>query len=190
MALLIARTCGMEQFLEVPVLPGWARLGAGLLPASLLESVVARIAKSTLRRHPGLLDRLDSYAATTVLIDPTDLPFGFYLTPSCDVPVTVLRRPLCRDHAASIAGPFAALVAMLHGRLDGDALFFSRDIAIEGDTSAILALRNALDDAEIDLAREFAALFGPMSAFAEIPIRAVVPLVERFTGAVLSRREI
>lgn len=47
---------------------------------------------------------------------------------------------------------------MVHGALDGDALFFSRDILIEGDTEAVLALRNAVDDAEIDLAGEIAAV--------------------------------
>lgn len=50
---------------------------------------------------------------------------------------------------------------MLHGREDGDALFFSGALEISGDTSAVLALRNALDDAELDLTEELASWSPP-----------------------------
>ena len=53
---------------------------------------------------------------------------------------------------ARIAGPLAALIGLVHGAYDGDALFFSRDLVIEGDTEAVLALRNAIDNEELDLA--------------------------------------
>jgi predicted lipid carrier protein YhbT len=42
------------------------------------------------------------------------------------------------------------LLGMIDGTYDGDALFFSRDLTIEGDTEAVLALRNALENAEFD----------------------------------------
>jgi predicted lipid carrier protein YhbT len=66
-------------------------------------------------------------------------------------PSLALRRDLRGiAYAARIAAPLVVLIGMLDGSYDGDALFFSRDLVIEGDTSAVLALRNALDDAEID----------------------------------------
>jgi len=40
---------------------------------------------------------------------------------------------------------------MVDGTYDGDALFFSRDLSIEGDTEAVLALRNAIENADLDL---------------------------------------
>lgn len=43
------------------------------------------------------------------------------------------------------------LAQLAQGNGDGDALFFSRDITIEGDTEAIVALRNALDDSSLDI---------------------------------------
>ena len=76
---------------------------------------------------------------------------------------------------AHIAGPFAALLGMLHGTMDGDALFFSRDIIIEGDTEAVLALRNALDDAEIDILGEITASLGPLGPWLEKPLRSLTP---------------
>jgi predicted lipid carrier protein YhbT len=76
---------------------------------------------------------------------------------------------------------------MVHGALDGDALFFSRDIVIEGDTEAVLALRNAVDDAEIDLAAEVAAIAGPASPYVAEIFRRAAPLAERMTGVTLTR---
>jgi predicted lipid carrier protein YhbT len=72
---------------------------------------------------------------------------------------------------------------MMHGAEDGDALFFSRDLAVEGDTAAVLALRNAMDDAELDLTEELAALSGPLAA----PLRRALARAERSTGLALHR---
>ena len=78
---------------------------------------------------------------------------------------------------------------MVHGAMDGDALFFSRDIVIEGDTEAVLALRNAVDDAEIDLADEVASMTGPVSKYVAEVFRAARPLAERVSGFALGRVE-
>jgi predicted lipid carrier protein YhbT len=55
-------------------------------------------------------------------------------------------------------------MGLVDGTYDGDALFFSRDIAVDGDIEAVLALRNAVDDASIDLLHEAAAWAGPLAA--------------------------
>ncbi|NIR58454.1 MAG: sterol-binding protein, partial [Gammaproteobacteria bacterium] len=60
--------------------------------------------------------------------------------------IRALRRRLVPECDATIAGPMSAFLGMMHGEIDGDALFFSRDISVDGDTSAVLALRNAIDD--------------------------------------------
>jgi predicted lipid carrier protein YhbT len=52
---------------------------------------------------------------------------------------------------------------LLEGSADGDALFFARKIEISGDTEAILALRNALDDNAINLPRDLSPLAGPLA---------------------------
>ena len=81
--------------------------------------------------------------------------------------------------------PLAALLGMVHGAYDGDALFFSRDLVIEGDTAAVLALRNAMDNAELDLAAEAEAISGPLGA----RVRRLIDFAERRTGVALSRQE-
>ncbi len=73
---------------------------------------------------------------------------------------------------------------MMHGTLDGDALFFSRDLAVEGDTSSVLALRNAIDDAELDLAEEI----GIGSTSVKL-LRQAFGVVERATGLPLNRHQ-
>ena len=49
---------------------------------------------------------------------------------------------------------------MVDGHLDGDALFFSRELIVEGDTEAVVVLRNALDDLDGSIADDVAAFYG------------------------------
>lgn len=56
------------------------------------------------------------------------------------------------------------LLGMIDGRYDGDALFFTRDLSVQGDTEAVVCLRNALDDMEGSVADDVAAFFGGAGA--------------------------
>ena len=164
----------------------------GRLPTLPLDLVLKRFVGSLADRHPSLFSRLGDQAAKRFLIEPTDLAVAFLLAPDPAMPrLEAVKRDTAGGfavaHDAHIAGPLAALVGMVHGAFDGDALFFSRDIVIEGDTEAVLALRNAVDDAELDLPAEAAALFGPFSGLIERPMRRVLPVVERWSGVTLSR---
>ncbi len=152
-----------------------------LVPLSLsLTAYSRKIAKS----HPGLFRRLGEYGHTKFVLDPTDLPFVICLHPNGGVPrVIVTRGP--GEGTARIAGPLAALLGLVHGAFDGDALFFSRDLVVEGDTAAALALRNAVDDAELDLSREVSDLTGPMAP----PVQRMFVFLERHTGVSLTRPE-
>ena len=164
------------------------------LPTMPLDMALRRFASSLADRHPGLFSRLGDYATRKFLIEPTDLSFGFLLAPDAAMPrLEAVKRgadgTVAVAHDARIAGPLAALVGMVHGAMDGDALFFSRDIVIEGDTEAVLALRNAVDDAEIDLTEEIAALAGPASRFVAEVFRHAKPIAERVSGVALGRVE-
>ena len=152
--------------------------------------MLQKAAEAIRHRHPGLFFRLEAHAEKVFLIDPIDLPFVFRLSPHPDRPVI---EPRYRDAAgtwdARISGPLAALIGMVHGAYDGDALFFSRDILIEGDTEAMLALRNALDDAELDLPAEIAAACGPAGPAIERINRSLLPAVSRLTHFNLTRSD-
>lgn len=155
------------------------------LPLMPLGLALSQFARRLSGAHPAMLRRLGVFAARSVLIDPTDLPFVLRMQPDGGPRITAHRRGRAPEADARIAGPVAALVGMLHGRYDGDALFFSRDLTIEGDTEAVLALRNALDDAELDLSEELARLSGPLAP----PLRRLLGAAERLSGLPLHRAE-
>lgn len=173
---------------DIPLFPA---VGAAVLrfaPLTPLSLAGAQLVKTLIRRHPSLFSRLGEQANKTFLIDPTDLPFAFRLQPHLEAPtLEAVRREDAGLWDARIGGPLAALLGLVHGVYDGDALFFSRDLVIEGDTEAVLALRNAIDNEEIDLASEVAALFGPFEHVASAPARKVSSVVGHFFGVALTR---
>ena len=168
--------------LALPVIPRPLAAGLQFLPLAPLAHGLTLLARALAARHPGLIRRLGSYVERRFTIDPTDLPVSLVLhSHPTAMQITVHCHPPRTD--VRIAGPLAALLGLVHGTCDGDALFFSRDLVIEGDTSAALALRNAIDDAELDLGEEivrFAGRFGPL-------LTPLVGLAERRTGLPLSR---
>ncbi|MFV0359352.1 ubiquinone anaerobic biosynthesis accessory factor UbiT [Tropicimonas sp.] len=141
-----------------------ARLPVPLLP---LQPVLYRIVRHVARAHPELIERLGPHRRTSFLIDPVDLPFALHLVP--DPKRLVLRAVYRRSlpaHGARISGSFLTLLSLIDADEDGDAVFFSRDLVISGDTEAIVTLRNALDDIDGSIAGEVAAMFGPPGKFA------------------------
>ncbi len=142
-----------------------AGLALAPVPPRLLQPLFDAILSVVRRRHPDILDRLSAYPDAVVGIDPVDLPFTLVLEPIPGQP----RLSVCRDFddlrpTAVIRGPLRMLFDLCEGRIDGDAAFFSRQLVIEGDTEVVLALRNAVDGAGIDLEADFAATVGPLAA--------------------------
>jgi len=138
------------------------RLLLAPLPLPVLQPVLRRVAAHVMRTHPQLFERLGPHHDKRFLLDPTNLPFAVLLQPNPDhVVLKAVRRSQDVKHDACIRGTFLTLLDMVDGRLDGDALFFSRSLHVTGDTEAIVSLRNALDDLEGSVADDVAALFGP-----------------------------
>ncbi len=149
----------MPSFPKYPALLAPLRVLAAL-PATrgLASALFSRCLASVLARHPGLLVRLGPAAGQRFLLDAPDLPDLLLLQPGAGRISVHARKGPPPAHDAAITGTLPAFLAMLHGEIDGDALFFSGELTLSGDTAAVLALRNALDDAEIDLTEEIAAL--------------------------------
>jgi predicted lipid carrier protein YhbT len=178
----------MNRLHPVPQIPAVVRLGLWPLPLAFIELALHRLVRSIAARHPSMFDRLGVHAGKRFVLAPTDLPFVIAVTLDPDEPaVSVAPSRGSRTADARVAGPIAALMGLAHGRYDGDALFFSGDIIVEGDIEITIALRNALDAAEIDLLQEAAAMFGPLSYLVEQLIRPTAPFVERYTGLALTR---
>jgi predicted lipid carrier protein YhbT len=146
------------------------------LPLPLLQPALWRIVTRTALCRPELFDRLGPHKTKTYLIDPLNMPFVFLLSPDPEkLRLRACRRSQTIVHDARIAGTFLTLLDMVDGRLDGDALFFTRDLIIEGDTEAVVVLRNALDDLEGSIADDIAAAFG-------FPARIALAALRRMRG--------
>ena len=152
----------------VPALLSLAMRPLPLLP---LQPALFFLLDRVVRRHPGLFARLGPHADKRFGIDPTDLPFAFVLEPRRLRPRLAAVRTLPDDLDVRISGPLGGLMGLIDGELDGDALFFSRDLQVEGDFEAVVALRNAIDDSQIDLIGEIRSLFGPLGRPVEEVLR-------------------
>jgi predicted lipid carrier protein YhbT len=155
--------------------PSWwediPRLLLTPIPLFVLQPILGRMAGHVARTRPELFARLGPHVSKRFLIDPIDLPFVLVLAPNSARPdLTAYRRSEKPRHDACIAGTFLDLLDMIDGSLDGDALFFSRALRVSGDTEAVVALRNALDDFGGNVVDSFAGAFGPLSAPASLAI--------------------
>jgi len=159
-----------------PAAPGaeaLARLALAPVPLFLLQPVLGRIVRRIARLRPEIFGRIGPHVKKSFQIDPVNMPFVLVLHPDPANPrLHAARRHAAPRPDARIAGSFLTLLAVADGRLDGDALFFTRELIIEGDTEAAVCLRHALDDLEGSIADDVADMFGP-------PGRAVLALLRR-----------
>ncbi|MEC4592336.1 MULTISPECIES: ubiquinone anaerobic biosynthesis accessory factor UbiT [Nitrospirillum] len=139
----------------LPPLPLLGRPLAGPVAARLSQMAFDRLR----RRHEAVFQRLAVLGERAFLVDPSDLPVRFLLRPAGVRPGLwpIADGDAPPPAAATLRAPLAALLALLEGRVDGDSLFFSRQLMIEGDMEAVLILRNAVDGADIALERDLAA---------------------------------
>ncbi len=151
---------------QVPPFSPALFLGLALRPVrpSLLQPIFDTLLNTVRRRHPDILERMEHFKDAVVCIAPTDLPFVLLLEPHPEHARLTVRQTLLEGEAdATIRGPLESLFALVQGRVDGDALFFSRELAIEGDTEVVVALRNAIDGAGIDLLEDLTSALGPFA---------------------------
>lgn len=168
----------------VPRCPPVLGLPLRALPLRPISISLTAYSRRIAKHHSGLFRRLGEHSYKAFALDPVDLPIVIHLYPNGGNPhVTVSRKPASVD--CRISGPLAALIGLVHGAYDGDALFFSRELVVEGETSAALALRNAVDDAELDLSEEILQHAGLIAE----PLRRILLFLEGRTGVSLSRVE-
>jgi predicted lipid carrier protein YhbT len=158
-------------------LPGLFRVAARLgrsLPAGPRDALLTRVGRALADRHPAILHRLAPYGGRAIVIIVDDMGIELALTLSAPIRLGLATASQQRRADAVIRGTWPALLALLEGREDGDALFFSREIAIEGATDLVLAIRNAIDGAGIDLLRDVAAACGPFAPILRHAAPAVI----------------
>ncbi|AHB48246.1 sterol-binding protein [Hyphomicrobium nitrativorans NL23] len=161
------------------------------LPVAPLEIALRHLLAGILARHPALVDRIGADKPRRIAIAPTDVPFVIVLqTGNASIALKIERARSLPSVDATISGPLFALMGLVDGAFDGDALFFSRDLSIEGDMEAVLALRNAIDDADIDLLSEAAASMGRPAVPLALAGRRIATALARIMGeSAADRRE-
>lgn len=135
------------------------------LPRGPLQTVLQRLADRLSARFPEVLERIGDVGRARLLLVATDLPWRALVALDGRGAEITLERHADGpppEAEATVTGSFERLLACAQGGGDGDAMFFAREIAVTGNTDILVALRNALDGAEIDLAGELAALAGPL----------------------------
>lgn len=148
-----------------------ARAVIGAAPKPALELGAAALLAAMRHNHPQLFSVLDACQRTRVLVELDDPPRRFVLQYGGGSPsLTVVDKPGEVDADAVLKGGLEPMLALLEGRVDGDALFFTRALAVSGDTAAIVTLRNVLDRETISVVDEAASLFGPLRRMARAAI--------------------
>lgn len=167
-------------------------LGMALKPVrpTLLQPVFDAMLKVVRKRHPDILERMEPFADCPVCIDPVDLPFVIVLEPNPAAPRLIVRSQIDpAEVSATIRGPLETLIALAEGKVDGDALFFSRQLLIEGDTEVVVALRNAIDGAGIDLVDDLTSVLGPFARSARRVADATLNAVHHVRANVETLRQ-
>jgi len=146
---------------------------AGILtqpvPLYIIDKVLEHITSNLQKNHPSILERLEAIENKKFLISPTDLPFSIIITFLKDEIISVSTKDADIETDVRIYGSISSLVKMLDGEVDGDALFFSRELIVEGDTEALLTLRNSMDADDINILYEMLDSFGILG-----------PIIEKF----------
>jgi O2-independent ubiquinone biosynthesis accessory factor UbiT len=141
------------------------------VPLAVVQRLAELVFTQAIKQHPRLFDRLGPHAAKRYRFTPADLDISFVIEPDRKR-IRVYRKKAAPPVDAAAAGPIVTLLALLEGRLDGDAVFFSRSLTLTGDMEAMLALRNALDDCGFDLPSDLAPVAGPFApAFRQLAER-------------------
>ncbi|WP_053239728.1 ubiquinone anaerobic biosynthesis accessory factor UbiT [Pleomorphomonas koreensis] len=153
---------------------------AGLLPLGpALTLAVRRFA----RRKPAVFERLGTYGQCSFLIEPSDLDISFLMVPDgVRAEVKCLRRRASQPADVTVRGPLLVLLGLIDGTFDGDALFFNRAISVSGRTDALVALRNAIEDAELTPA-DFVGVTGTLGRLVDRSVFGGLGLARRFTGS-------
>ncbi len=164
---------------ELPYLMRLLALPSGVLP---LGFFLTRSLRDLARRKPNLFERLGEHGQTPFFIDPTDLNYAFVIVPDgANTDVKMVGKKDTARGEVVVRGPLLSLLGLLDGTFDGDALFFSRGISVSGKVDALLALRNAIEDAELKPS-DFIGAGGSIGSVTDRIVLNAVSFARRLAG--------
>lgn len=142
-------------------------MALSFLPLPLVEHLLNRCMRRLDAHCPNLRGRLADANGKCFALVMVDMPFTVLMrikngSPAC----VLLSKHNVYSADVSIHATSQKLLALLEGKEDGDALFFSRHLQVSGDTEALLILRNALDSEPVNLREILYSVFGPFEDMA------------------------
>lgn len=158
-----------------------ASLALQPLPIRLFSAIAGHMLDRIELLYPEIFDRLAPLGHCVFHIIPTDFHCSFLVTlddGKADLVVCKKGQDIMVPDA-TIAGPLLSLIQLLEGRVDGDALFFSRELTVQGDTEAVLTLRNAVDSVDISLDQLFFKSGGPVGPAAKNLLGGLTALYQK-----------
>lgn len=132
------------------------------VPLPLLQLGVNALTNRFQEMHPGVLQRMGAFPHAKMILDPIDLPYYFFvefLPDNLNI-IILADDTYVGSEFTRIAASLEFFLHMLQRDSDGDALFFSRQLTIEGDTTVVVALRNILEAESINLDQDIQNTFG------------------------------
>lgn len=159
------------------------------LPLWPLTVTLSHLVDRLMQRNQTVMARLVAISGTKFAITARDIGLTFHVVINESTILVRTARTPDPDAHVTIDGTIKQLVALLEGEIDGDALFFSRDLAVAGNTESLLTLRNAIDSANIDLRQEILSLLSPFDNIADHGLSAVVPLFKGIEREMASLRQ-
>jgi putative protease len=157
-------------------------LALATLPQPIVAALVRRLTRTLPRRQPALARRMAELDGKRLLIVPDELSYAFLISfPGGEVRIELVDPATPPETEAQMRGPLRLFYDLVRGGRDGDALFFSRELSVNGDMAVAVTLRNAMDGAGVDLFAEFLNMPGPLGPV----LRGAGALVDRTAGIVL-----
>lgn len=136
-----------------------------VISRSILQIGIDKLTNLFVKQHPRVISKMAKFTPCRMVLIPIDMPFCFFVefTPD-DLNINIIdNNAFSGDNLTCIKSSLELFVKMLEGNLDGDALFFSRKLSIEGDTTSIVALRNILEAESINIKDDIEETLGVFS---------------------------
>lgn len=124
---------------------------------SVVQIIIDKVNAILLKNHPSMLARMAEYTPALIKVVPIDLPLTLLITLNKDNLTIKINKNNDIAADATLSSTLKIFMQMLEGKTDGDALFFSRQLIIEGNTELIVAFRNVLEAENINLQDEIVA---------------------------------
>jgi len=138
--------------------------------------ILNSVANKIYRNHPSMAERLQPIINSSFFVKITNLPFNVFFTiEEKGVAVKALHNSEQPTADLTISSDLTSLVNIFEGDEDGDKLFFSRKLQINGNSEALVTLRNAIDSQDINIVEEISA---PFKIFAN-PAKSVINKLKR-----------